>query len=261
MPSAHPNPHATYQTPPPQEPLQESHPEPRSFEKLMKPVSQAISRKGDSPPTPLSATSTRDRIADCTCDRALSATTWSLPLRRDADGLVATYFSRSNRIYPIIHQRTFRRQYERLWESGSGAPIRCSGLCRKKNACKLFAATLQAIFALATLFAPERPGETATRADAFFRQAQGLNFLDMLDDETGLELVQLGLVMGFYLQGTERFSKCWNVTGLAIRLAQNMGLHLGLAEARKRGLVASRPTQLEYEMRSRVWYGCVVLER
>lgn len=252
-------PHVTYQITRPTE----SCAEPRSFEKLIKPVSRAISRRTNVPDTPLSTqAAAQDAAADCKCHRVLSSTNWSLPLRRVADGLVATYFARFHRLYPILHQRTFQRQYERLWESGSHSTgAECSGLCRKRNRCRLFAATLQAVFALASLLAPRRPEENATQADAFFRQAQGLDLFDLLDEETGLELVQLGLVMGFYLQGTERFSKCWNMTGLTIRLAQNMGLHLGWTEARKRGLAPSRPTQLEYEMRSRVWCGCLVLER
>ena len=253
------HPHTTYQTPPPTEPC----PEPRSFEKLIKPVSRLISRRTDAAPAPLSApAAARNPAASCKCHRVLSSTNWSLPLRRVADGLVATYFRRVHRIYPILHQRTFQRQYEGLWESDSDStPAECSGLCRKKNQCRLFAATLQAVFALATLFSPNRPEENAAQADFFFRKAQGLEFFDLLDEETGLELVQLGLIMGFYLQGTEKFSKCWNMTGLTIRLAQNMGLHLDWTEARKRGLAPSRPTQLEYEMRSRVWYGCLTLER
>ena len=240
------------------------YPEPRSFEKLMRPISRAVNQQSNALPSPRSTSviSRHPPTADCTCDRVLSATKWSLPLRRVADGLVDTYFSRVQRIYPILHQRSFREQYHLLWESSNGAALaQCSGLCRKKNRCKLFAAMLQAIFALATLLGSGPPQENAAQADAFFRQAQGLDFLDILDDEVGLELVQLGLVMGFYLQGTERFSKCWNITGLTIRMAQNMGLHLSLVEARKRGLVLSRPTQLEYEMRSRVWYGCIILER
>lgn len=255
---------ATNTLPSPPELCRPGYPEPRSFEKLMRPISRAVSQQSNTLPSPRStlAISRHPLATNCTCERVLSTTKWSLPLRRVADGLIDTYFSRVQRIYPILHQRSFREQYRLLWESGSGAaPAQCSGLCREKNRCKLLAAMLQAIFALATLLRSGPPEENAAQADAFFRKAQGLDFLDILDDEVGLELVQLGLIMGFYLQGTERFSKCWNITGVTIRLAQNMGLHLSLAEARKRGLVLSRPTQLEYEMRSRVWYGCVILER
>ncbi|CAH0051365.1 unnamed protein product [Clonostachys solani] len=236
--------------------------EPRSFEKLMKPILQAVEQpsKGPSNPTP---SSLKDHnTAQCTCDFLLGATEWSLPLRRVADQLVDTYFARVQRIYPILHQPTFRRRYNLLWQSGSGGVTRtCLGLCKTKNECKLFAAMLQAVFGLAALLGAGSPEDNAVQADAFFSRAQKLNFLDTLDDDVGLELVQLGLIMGFYLQGTDTFSKCWNITGLTIRLAQNMGLHLDLEEARLKGLVPSQVTQLEQEMRSRVWYGCVVLER
>ncbi|EMT69729.1 hypothetical protein FOC4_g10000855 [Fusarium odoratissimum] len=120
---------------------------------------------------------------------------------------------------------------------------------------------LHAVFALASLFEPGCPRRNATRADEFFSRTQDLNFLDVLGDEVDTGLVQLGVLMGFYLQATERFSKCWNVTSLTIGLAQTMGLHLADAQAKKRGFITTPLTQMEYEMRSRVWYGCVVLER
>ncbi|KAF5266844.1 hypothetical protein FOXYS1_2308 [Fusarium oxysporum] len=120
---------------------------------------------------------------------------------------------------------------------------------------------LHAVFALASLFEPGCPRRNATRADEFFSRTQDLNFLDVLGDEVDTGLVQLGVLMGFYLQATERFSKCWNVTSLTIGLAQTMGLHLADAQAKKRGFITTPLTQMDYEMRSRVWYGCVVLER
>ena len=82
--------------------------------------------------------------------------------------------------------------------------------------------------------------------------AQQVDLLDIIDDEMGIELVQLLLLMGFYLQSTERFSECWNITGLAICMAQNMGLQLNPHEARRKGLLTSCPTQLESKIRIRV---------
>jgi len=66
--------------------------------------------------------------------------------------------------------------------------------------------------------------------------------------------------MGYYLQSTERFSKCWNITGLAIRMAQNMGMQLSSHNARRRGLLTTCPSQLGSEMRVRAWYGCILLD-
>ncbi|KAJ5520864.1 fungal-specific transcription factor domain-containing protein [Penicillium fimorum] len=243
--------------------------EPCRFEKLMKPIDAAIdchsksSRIGPSSSVYAVSAVTRPIIVtDCTCDRSLDTSEWSLPLRRHADRLVSHYFGTIHLVYSILHRPTFMRQYERMWESELPNKIStCSGLCRQKSRGRLFPATVHAVFALASLFEPGPPEQNSARGNVFFRLAQKIDLLDILDDEAGIELVQLGLLMGFYLQSTEKFSKCWNITGLTIRMAQNMGLQLSLGEARQRGILASSATQLECEMRIRVWYGCFLLDR
>ncbi|KAK4205939.1 fungal-specific transcription factor domain-containing protein [Rhypophila decipiens] len=255
--------------------------EPGSVERLMRPIDQAIggrsSDKDDisipsitrSIPAATGPESSNPR-PPCFCHQLLAAGEWSLPLRRQADDLVRLYFSRVHRMYPILHKPTFMKQYRQLWEPaatpsptppGHGPPKdQCSGLCRQKSRDKTFPAMVNAVFALASLFASGPPEENSARAGSFFSQAQQIDLLDIIDEEVGIELVQLLLLMGFYLQSTERFSKCWNITGLAIRMAQNMGLQLSALDARRKGLLVSSPTQLESEMRVRVWYGCVLLD-
>ncbi|KAJ5636946.1 fungal-specific transcription factor domain-containing protein [Penicillium longicatenatum] len=248
--------------------------EPCSVEKLMKPIDQAIdSRKGQNnlpahPIFPANATicgPTRISVTSCSCDQLLGASRWRLPLRSTADDLVALYFARVNRMYPILHERTFRKQYECLWQSTARTSttigVSCSGLCKQKSKGKTFPAMVHAVFALASLFEAGSPEQNIPQADDYFRLSQEIDLLDVLDYEVGIELVQLGLLMGFYLQSTERFSKCWNITGLTIRMAQNMGLQLKLCEARRKGLFAPLASQLDCEMRVRVWYGCVLLDR
>ncbi|KAF9894111.1 hypothetical protein FE257_009084 [Aspergillus nanangensis] len=240
--------------------------QPCSVERLMEPIDREIIRKdGLSAARSQTATgSAQDRA--CFCDRILDNTRCSLPLRRHADRLLDLYFSRVHLVYPVLHQRTFVRQCDRLWQS-EGARSRdphsntCSLLCRQKSHGKMFPAMLNAVFALASLFESGSPEQNTVQADAFFRQTQTIDLLEILDDEVGIELIQLGLLMGFYLQSTERFSKCWNITGLTIRMAQNIGLQLSLSDARKKGLLTSYITQAEWEMRVRVWYGCVLLDR
>ncbi|KAK4647013.1 uncharacterized protein QC761_121810 [Podospora bellae-mahoneyi] len=200
----------------------------------------------------------------CSCDRLLGvgAAAWSLPLRRHADELVDLYFHRVHRAYPILHQPTFMGQYRQLWEPSQTNTGTCSGLCRQKSLVKTFPATVNAVFALASWFAPgPSTEENKVRASGFFNMTQKFDLLEIIDEEVGIESVQLLLLMGFYLQSTERFSKCWNITGLAIRMAQNMSLHMSAHDARKKGLLLCCPSQLEEEMRVRVWYGCVLLDR
>ncbi|KAK5659812.1 hypothetical protein OQA88_1024 [Cercophora sp. LCS_1] len=234
--------------------------EPSSVERLMRPIDRAISKTAMRP-TPAVGTATSIASTQCCCGRLLGGGQWSLPLRRQADDLVHLYFSRVHRMYPILHQPTFMRQYKLLWEPAPSGSVDCSGLCKQKSLDKTFPAMVNAVFALASLFASRPLEQNSAKAVTFFDMTQRLDLLDIIDQEVGIELVQLLLLMGFYLQSTEKFSKCWNITGLAIRMAQNMGLQLGPNEARRKGLLTSCSSQLESEMRVRVWYGCILLDR
>ncbi len=202
----------------------------------------------------------------CKCDQLLnSRRQWVLPLRRHADSLLQRYFSRHNIAFPILHEPTFRRQYAQIWDSApttasSNSPI-CSGLCKQLSQGQLLLPTTYAVFATASLFETMDLEQNVMRANSFFRFAQDVDIFEVMENEVEIELVQLLLLMGRYLQSTERFAKCKNISGLAIRTAQSLGLHYDVDEAQKRGLLPRPVTQLQREMRARVWYGCVLLER
>ncbi|KAH6698494.1 fungal-specific transcription factor domain-containing protein [Leptodontidium sp. MPI-SDFR-AT-0119] len=266
-------------------PIQEVSPsrciEPDSLERLMKPIGVAFNNnnnnnngdfeiKTHTPSTestglPAPSSLAPSQKMNCTCTSAVDAMRCSLPPRKRADALINVFFSRIHRMYPALHEPTFRKQYERLFESKSTAgqsmaATSCCGFCTEKSGGALCPATVHAVLALGALFETSSLEQNAIRADAFFQFVQGFDLLETLDNEVGIELVQLGLLMGFYLQSTSRYSKCWNISGLTIRMAQNMGLHFNIVEARKRGLISSCPTQLDCEMRTRVWHTCILLE-
>jgi len=201
--------------------------------------------------------------APCTCNWSFGALHCNLPLRKDADALVEIFFARHGRIYPVLHQQKFMMQYERLWDSHvstQASPKPCVGLCTQKSKGKLLPTPVNLVLALGSLFRSPSLEDNASRAEPFYCVAEETNLVQMMDDEVDFELVQAGLLMGIYLQSTERYSKCWNLVGLTIRLAQNMGLHLEVVEARRRGLLSPDSSQFEAEMRARLWYGCVILD-
>lgn len=66
-------------------------------------------------------------------------------------------------------------------------------------------------------------------------------------------LVQYLLVLGQYLQGTQKSVQAWTTHGLAITAAFQLGIHS--PEANK-----AFPA-LECEIRKRTWFGCVLLDR
>jgi hypothetical protein len=75
-----------------------------------------------------------------------------------------------------------------------------------------------------------------------------------------LELVQTLLLTAQYLQSTQMWGMCWNLVGLAVRLAQGIGLHLNPSDSSKHS-GAQSSSLLDEEMRRRVWGGCVTLDR
>lgn len=66
-------------------------------------------------------------------------------------------------------------------------------------------------------------------------------------------LVQYLLILGQYLQGTQKSVQAWTTHGLAISAAYQLGLHSPDAN---RGF-----SPLEREIRKRTWYGCILLDR
>lgn len=80
-----------------------------------------------------------------------------------------------------------------------------------------------------------------------------------------LELVQALLFMGVYLQSTaELTGACWNIVGVAIRLAQALGLHASFSlRAGKEYQVGSRLSKegKTHSLRMRTWAGCVLMDR
>lgn len=65
--------------------------------------------------------------------------------------------------------------------------------------------------------------------------------------------VQYLLILGQYLQGTQKSVQAWTVHGLAITTAFQLGLH---SPKTNKGF-----PPLECEIRKRVWFGCVLLDR
>lgn len=65
--------------------------------------------------------------------------------------------------------------------------------------------------------------------------------------------VQCLLLMAQYRQGTQRADQAWNLHGLAVRAAIQLGLHSPSASV---GLSA-----IETEIRKRTWFGCMMMDR
>ena len=178
-----------------------------------------------------------------------------LPPRVLADHLLNCYWNRVHCLYPFVHQPSFISRYNSLWSSDThGVPqksISRIGLGGTGCSASAFYCALNSIFALGCQFSDLQLAQREVLSETFFRRSKKLLRIDILD-EGSLALIQTLLIVAQFLQSTQFPNRCWNVVGLACRMAQGFGLHLdGTNENR---------SFLEVEMRRRTWYGCITLD-
>jgi hypothetical protein len=165
-----------------------------------------------------------------------------LPHRQLADSLLQCYWELFHPIYPVLHQPTFYAAYSPLWQPATYNQIQDV----------VFYSTLNVVFALGcqryeALTVPEREN----LADEFYTRSVKLVSIDALDTSS-LQIVQLLLLRGFYLLCTPHADRCWATVGVALRVAQAIGL--------QSPKTIPSSTQLNRQMRRRVWYSCFLLD-
>jgi len=172
-------------------------------------------------------------------------------MRRNADNFISCFFSFIHPLFPILHRPSFLHQYE-LWRAREDGSNKCGVLPNLDEA--IFIASLNLVFALGCQFSDLiAPADKPSLADDFYQRSRQLLLFEILDS-TSLSLVQMLLLTGVYLQSTQHANRCWNTVGLAIRVAQSLGLNVHDSGR-------SPSSQLEREMRRRVWHTCVNLDR
>ncbi|KAH8802542.1 N-terminal binuclear Zn cluster-containing/DNA binding domain-containing protein [Xylogone sp. PMI_703] len=170
---------------------------------------------------------------------------FGLPHRFVADKLVDAYFAYRHPLNPYLHEPSFRQRYERLWLSEE-----FGGEAATEDNLGWFG-LINMVFCFGSDHA-KALGRVPIDRIRFFKRAKALVFSGLLQPSR-IELVQALLLMGQYLHGSLDLNTCWTVVGLAIRMAQGLGLHLDPT--------GFTPEIIEQEIRKRVWWGCFVIDR
>ncbi|KAK1490369.1 hypothetical protein CTAM01_10658 [Colletotrichum tamarilloi] len=172
-----------------------------------------------------------------------------LPERWLADNLFRCFWDFVHPVFPILHRPSFTASYEAVWQPSQGRPP------NRDYKDTVFHATLSIVLALGCQRTDQvSVTEQVRLANRFYKQSFKLVSVDTLD-HSSLQLVQLLLLRGVYLHYTQYADRCWNTTGVALRVAQGLGLH-----SRGDGPTSSK-SQLKREMRRRVWHCCLTLDR
>ena len=188
---------------------------------------------------------------------------FSLPVKSTADSLVKSYFSTIHLSFPILNKMDFVSQYDDLYSSMDPEGFRD----------RSFIATLQLVFAIAAVHAHLVQADwTGDARDhmLYFSQARVLAVdTGILNDDCYLGQVQVYGLGAIYLLVTNQLNRylnnplcdsqallivqrAWNLSGLAVRSAQAMGLHL-------RDVSASVTTETK-ELHAYNWFALMTLE-
>ncbi|KAL2393537.1 Transcription factor FBD3 [Exophiala dermatitidis] len=168
---------------------------------------------------------------------------YALPSEARTWALIKEYFQKTGQLLPFIHEESFCDTYFQM----------------KRNhftlARRTWLGLLNIIMAMGTTLSVEgnmSSEERIEESDVYYQRANAL-----CDKESrrniSLELVQYLLIQGQYLQGTQKSVQAWTVHGLAITTAFQLGLHSPRTN--------SEFPALEAEIRKRVWFGCILLDR
>lgn len=214
---------------------------------FMRQIRTAVDRRVASPHrrrSSISQLTVPSRLLPTRSDKhSSSGANYVLPPRKMADSLMEVYWDYVFPLYPFLVPAQMKTEYAKIWTGDN--------LEYDEN---MLMCTLNVIFALASQLADfVPPTEREASADAFFSRAKGL-FQFNLWDTGSASLIQCLLLMAQYLQSTDSAHQCWIVTGLAIRNAQSLGLHLPQNIAHLRSFH-------EQQLARKIWHGCILMDR
>lgn len=178
-----------------------------------------------------------------------------LTSRSLADILLESYWEHVHCLYPVVHKSSFLVVYCQLWKMEDvtwqgGSPLHI-GLGSKMCTSSVFYCGLYAMLALGCNFSDMPYERRVSLAKSFCERSLNLALKNLLDDNS-LALVQALFILAQLLQSTDHPTRCWNVVGLALRVAQGIGLYIDNPSLDH--------SLLETEIKRRTWHACLLLD-
>ena len=154
------------------------------------------------------------------------------PDQSDMDRYVDLFFKYSSSIIKILHQPSFMYNYER---HGS-----------YRNTSSLWDSLVNAVAAVGAIFSSST--EDWKKSETYIDRAISViqhNHLDIAN----LRIAQIYIIIAHHSQASNNLNRLWFSIGMAIRIAQSLGLHLKSSRAKENCIIS--------ECKKRAWYACV----
>ncbi|KAI0966738.1 fungal-specific transcription factor domain-containing protein [Xylaria arbuscula] len=174
-----------------------------------------------------------------------------LPSKAVIQGYLGTYFSTIHIAYPFVGKHSFLSELENILATGFHDRLPHSWI-----------SLLYSLLALGAYYHSFRAQES--QPDEISHQSlfqRSVMLSDLNTSERSVTQVSALLAQSFYLLATSKIERCWRQLGIAIRLAQSIGLHVNLEELRSDHIHHLSSEARDAEMISRLWYSLYVLDR
>lgn len=162
-----------------------------------------------------------------------------LPQRSLAYRLVDLFFDHVYPLLPLVHEPSFRKELDALYDDGKSATV-------------AFRSLANVIFAYGCDYLELDLTRTHQLSQDFHERATDLILLVCYELAT-LEVVQALLLVTLHLNSTMEFHRMWINTGLLVRTAQALNLHLDPSDWNM--------CMIEKELRKRLWWSIYSLDR
>lgn len=121
---------------------------------------------------------------------------------------------------------------------------------------------LLAMFSVAARYSssgapPPEPGQMWTAGDSYMEDAKAI--LDSTYAQSRPSTCQALLLLGYREVGIGAMAQAWLYIGMAVRMAQDLGLHKSADKWSNVGRTLFTPVELQE--RRRIWYGCVIMDK
>ncbi|KAI9459128.1 fungal-specific transcription factor domain-containing protein [Lactarius psammicola] len=190
----------------------------------------------------------------------------SLPDPATQEELLEIYFAYVHPALPLLHKQSFleeihSRHAVRQGNNDFDSPHPSHFGRRRPNISPLL---LLAMFSVAARYTSTHDGdkpptETAMwpEGDVYLEEAKRL--LDSSYSSSRAATCQALLLLGYREIGIGAMAQAWHYVGMAIRMAQDLGLHKNADQWTHGGTCLFSPVELQE--RRRIWYACVIMDK
>ncbi|KAH6910608.1 fungal-specific transcription factor domain-containing protein [Coprinopsis sp. MPI-PUGE-AT-0042] len=175
--------------------------------------------------------------------------------------LLTLYFRHIHSAFPVIHKHAFFEAYKNGHEGSSGT---AGSLLADRHRRRVPTLLLLAMFSLAARYdestpLPPDPSLMWTAGDDYLDKAKVI--LNKSYSSSRPSTCQALLLMGYREVGIGAMAQAWTYIGMAIRMAQDLGMHRSAEGWARVGLGGRLFSESELQERKRIWYGCVIMDK